>query len=161
MTEKHRANPPAEPPREAHAKRKTPASNPEPLWGSSRTAIFFIQIGYLIALGAFAICYRVHWIDPRRDFFGPVPLLVPWFGAVGAVLLSLTGVFDNRGRAWRPEYCFWHWSRPLVGVIVATVSILIFQSGILAVGGQLPSHTATTATAKNLLYYVIAFVVGY
>ncbi len=46
-------------------------------------------------------------------------------------------------------------------MIVATVSILIFQSGILAVGGQLPSHTATTATAKNLLYYVIAFVVGY
>jgi hypothetical protein len=43
---------------------------------------------------------------------------------------------------------------------VGTISVLIFQSGILAVGGQLPNQASTT-TAKNLLYYVIAFVVGY
>jgi IPT/TIG domain len=44
--------------------------------------------------------------------------------------------------------------------VVSTVSVLIFQSGILAVGGQLPSQT-TTDTTKNLLYYIVAFVVGY
>lgn len=110
------------------------------------------------------MAYRVHWIEPRKAFFGPVPFLVPWFGAVGAALLSLTGVFDHRGRNWKPAYCYWHWSRPLVGAIVATVSVLIFQSGILAVGGQLPTQTTgtdATTTTKNLLYYVIAFVVGY
>ena len=127
---------------------------------SSRTSIFFIQIAYLLALGAFVIAYRVDWIDPRRDFFGPVPFLVPWFGAVGAVLLSLTGVFDHRGRSWNPEFRFWHWARPLVGGIVATVSVLIFQAGILAVGGETPNQ-ATTKTPKNLLYYIIAFVIGY
>jgi hypothetical protein len=127
--------------------------------GSSRTEVFFIQVAYLFLLGAFVISYRVAWIEPRRDFFGPVPFLVPWFGAVGAVLLSLKGVFDHRFD-WDPEYRFWHWSRPFIGGVVSTVSVLIFQSGILAVGGQLPNH-ATTDTAKNLFYYVVAFVVGY
>jgi hypothetical protein len=56
-------------------------------------------------LGAFVVSYRVDWIEPRRDFFGPVPFLVPWFGAVGAVLLSLKGVFDHR-YDWDIEYRF-------------------------------------------------------
>lgn len=128
--------------------------------GSSRTAIFFIQVAYLILLGLFVVAYRVHWIEPRRDFFGPVPFLVPWFGAVGAVLLSLTAVFDHRGREWNATYCYWHWARPLVGAIVGTVSVLIFQSGILAVGGETPNQAETT-TPKNLLFYLVAFVVGY
>jgi IPT/TIG domain len=136
------------------------AKMPEPSpRASSRTAIFLIELAYLLALGAFVIAYRIHWIDPRKDFFGPVPFLVPWFGAVGAAVLSLSGVFAHR-RDWDVEYRFWHWSRPLIGGIVGTVSVLIFQSGILAVGSKLPSQTATTTT-KNLLYYVVAFVVGY
>jgi hypothetical protein len=138
---------------------KKPVQQPSPAWASGRGSIFFIQIVYLLALGGFVIAYRVGWIDPRRDFFGPVPFLVPWFGAVGAVLLSLKGVFDHPGVAWNPNYCYWHWSRPLVGGVVSTVSVLIFQSGILAVGGKLPEDTQ--ATTKNLLYYLVAFVVGY
>lgn len=132
--------------------------------GSSRGAVFFIELAYFLALGIFVVLYRVNWIEPRKAFFGPVPFLVPWFGAVGGALLSMTGVFDHRGREWKPAYCYWHWARPLVGAIVATVSVLIFQSGILAVGGQLPAQTTATSPAtstKNLLYYVIAFVVGY
>jgi IPT/TIG domain len=128
--------------------------------GSSRTAIFFIQVGYLLALGAFVVAFRLDWIEPRRDFFGPVPFLVPWFGAVGAALLSLTAVFDHRGRDWNAAFCYWHWARPLVGAIVGTVSVLIFQSGILAVGGETPNQ-AETATPKNILFYLVAFVVGY
>jgi hypothetical protein len=38
--------------------------------------------------------------------------------------------------------------------------VLIFQSGTLAAGGQLPNH-ADTPTAKNLLYYIFAFIAGY
>ena len=127
--------------------------------GSSREAVFFIQIIYLILLGLFVIAYRVDLIEPRREFFGPVPFLVPWFGAVGATLLSLAGVFEHRAD-WDPRYCYWHWARPIVGAIVGTVSVLIFQAGILAVGGETPGQ-AGTSTPKNLLYYVMAFVVGY
>jgi hypothetical protein len=116
-------------------------------------------MAYLACLGVFVILYRVHTVDPRSDFFGPVPFLVPWFGAVGAVMLSLAGLFFHRND-WDSKYSYWHWSRPFVGGVVATVGILMLQSGILAVGGTLPSH-ASTNTPKNLLYYVFAFVIGY
>ena len=136
------------------------SSNPKIPRGSTREFIFFLQVAYLIALGIFVIAYRVDWINPRKDFFGPVPFLVPWFGAVGATLLSLSAVFEKHGDAWDAEFRFWHWARPLVGGIVATITVLILQSGILAVGGTTPNAT-TTNTVKNLLYYVFAFVVGY
>lgn len=129
-------------------------------WGSTRAGVFVIQLVYLACLGVFVIMYRAQWvIDVRRDFFGPVPLLVPWFGAVGAVVLSLSGVFEHR-TDWDEEYCYWYWSRPLIGGVTGTISVLILQSGILAVGGTLP-NTSTTPTAKNLLYYLIAFISGY
>jgi hypothetical protein len=96
---------------------------------------------------------------PEEGFFGPVSFLVPWFGAVGAVSLSLQGGFE-RGADWDNDYCYWYWSRPLVGAVTSTVSALIFQSDILAVGGQLPNQ-AHTAIAKNLLYFLIAFIAGY
>lgn len=128
------------------------------MWGSSKRSVFFIQILYLFGLGLFVILYRIHSIEPRRDFYGPIPFLVPWFGAVGAVVLSLTGVFEHR-RDWDPEYRYWHWSRPVIGGVISTITVLILQSGILAVGGQLP--TQTDAATKNLLYYIAAFVAGY
>jgi hypothetical protein len=130
------------------------------VWLATRSGVFFLQMAYLGVLVLFLIAYRVHWIDPRRNFFGPVPFLVPWFGAVGAVLLSFSGVFEYGGRAWSPDYRFWHWSRPFIGALAGSISVLIFQSGILAVGGDLPSQAKAT-TAKNLLYYIVAFVVGY
>jgi len=126
---------------------------------SGRGWIFGIQMIYLFGLGLFVILYRAdRIINPGRDFFGPVPFLVPWFGAVGAVVLSLSGVFEHR-KDWDKEYCYWYWARPFVGAVTSTVSVLIFQSGILAVGGELPNE-ARTAT-KNLLYYLFAFIAGY
>ena len=53
------------------------------------------------------IAYRVGWIVPRRDFFGPVPFLVPWFGAVGATLLSLSAVFEKHSGDRDVEFRFW------------------------------------------------------
>jgi hypothetical protein len=128
-------------------------------WPGKKPAVFWGQMSYLLGLGVFVILYRAGTIDPRRDFFGPIPFLVPWFGAVGAVMLSLTGVFSHRDD-WDTKYGYWHWSRPFVGGVLATVGVLMFQSGILAVGGQLP-NSAQTGGAKNLLYYLIAFVVGF
>src|SRR5262245_16227004 len=96
---------------------------------------------YLLCLGVFVIFYRAEFlVDPRRDFFGPVPFLVPWFGAVGAVVLSLQGVFNHTDNDWDESYCYWYWARPFIGGVTSTVSVLIFQSGILAVGGQLPNQ---------------------
>jgi hypothetical protein len=108
---------------------------------------------YLIALGVLAVLYFTEVIEPR-DRLGTVPTPVVWFGALGAVVISLTGVFYHYAD-WLPSYRYWHWARPLIGAAVAVIAVLIFQAGILAVGVE-------PETAKNdLLYYVIAFFVGY
>jgi hypothetical protein len=83
---------------------------------------------------------------------------VPWFGALGAVLISLVALSEHRND-WDPTYRFWHWSRPLLGASFGSISVLIFEAGILAVGTA-PS-AVSQSTPKNLLYFLVAFVVGY
>jgi len=83
---------------------------------------------------------------------------VPWFGALGAVVISLVGTTEHR-QDWDPSYRFWHWSRPLLGASFGSISVLIFQAGILAVGSTPTANAASIP--RNLLYYLVAFVVGY
>jgi len=138
-------------------------------WLSSIVTIFMLQMVYLAALSIGAALYLSGGLTLPSDFLGLVPLGVPWFGALGAVLISLGGIFKHAGvRAknagpdpddWDRSYWPWHWSRPLVGANLGIVSFIIFQSGLLAVGST-PAPTGATAP-QNLLYYVIAFVVGY
>lgn len=93
-----------------------------------------------------------------HDKIGHMPLGVPWFGAVGAVIISLSGAVYHRSN-WDPSWNLWHYCRPLIGATMAIVSWLILQSGILAVGVN-PDKTVT-GTPANILYYLVAFVVGY
>ncbi len=129
---------------------------------SVRTSVFWIQIVYLAALAGIASAYFAGalpgWLSNPQGAALSVQPGVLFFGALGGVLLSLEGVFQHR-RDFDATYLFWHIARPIVGASVAVVAVLIFLAGVLAVGG-VPSGGATTAD-KNLLYYVVAFVVGY
>ena len=125
----------------------------KPPFGGGRGAVFAVEMLYLLTLGALAILYFTDVIEPREKL-GTVPTPVPWFGALGAVVISLTGVFAHYDR-WLPSYRYWHWARPFIGATVGVVAVLIFQAGILAVGVDLQS------TDNNVLYYVIAFFIGY
>jgi hypothetical protein len=116
-----------------------------------------LQLVYLAGLVAIAILYFTDVIKPRH-FVGSVPIAVPWFGALGGALISMTGVFEHTAD-WLPSYRYWHWSRPIVGAAVGMISVLIFQAGILAVGEDV--QPSGTSPSKNLLYYLIAFFVGY
>src|SRR5713226_2402958 len=99
---------------------------------SRRGGVFFLQLVYLAALGALAgLYFNGVWI--HRQTLGTVPIAVPWWGAVGAVLLSLSGVFEHR-RDWLPSVAPWHWARPVFGVFMASFGVLVFQAGVLAVG---------------------------
>lgn len=135
-----------------------------------RWFVVLVEVFYLIVLFVLAIIYLT---DPRKaipftsftlpDTLGALPIGVPWYGAVGAVLISLSGVFDHRND-WDPSWNLWHFTRPLIGITLAIVSWLIFEAGILAVGSSpVPtgSTSASVASPKNLLYYLIAFIVGY
>lgn len=105
--------------------------SPPPLMGR-RGFVFTVALVYLAALVVVAILYFTDVIHPRGRI-GTVPTPVPWFGALGAVIISLTGVFEHAAD-WRPSYRFWHLSRPFVGATVGVIAVLVFQAGILAVG---------------------------
>ena len=132
---------------------------PVDVWGGSEAAIFSLQIFYLTILAVLALLYFTdRGAIELPEMLGPLPVAVPWFGALGAVLISLVGVTEHRGD-WDPTYRFWHWARPLLGTAFGVVSVLIIQAGILAVGST-PSAT-TQNVPRNLLYYLAAFVLGY
>lgn len=122
---------------------------------SSRVVIFWLQIAYLAALVAIAYFVNSGTIAVS-EMFGPIPRGIVWFGALGGVLISLSGVFEHH-KDWDPSYWPWHVSRPLVGATFACVAVIAFQSGVLAIGGSV----VTGSSDKFLLYYLVAFVVGY
>jgi hypothetical protein len=120
--------------------------------------VFFLQLGYLAALALIAgLYFHGSWI--HRNTLGTVPIAVPWWGAVGAVVLSLDGVFQHR-RHWLRTFAYWHWARPFIGAIMASFSVLVFQAGVLAVGKDLKPAPGV-ANTQNLFYYVVAFIVGF
>jgi len=138
-----------------------------------RWFVVLVEVAYLVVLLLLALVYltdlhtTLHFNIP--DKFGSLPVGVLWFGALGAVMISLSGVFDHRAD-WDPSWNLWHFTRPLVGASLAIVSWLIFEAGILAVGSNPnPAGTGSAnggtsqpgAAPKDLLYYIIAFVVGY
>ncbi len=121
----------------------------------------FVEVLYLIILLAIGLIYvtDLHKLltFPLPDSFGSLPVGVPWFGALGAVIISLSGMVDHRND-WDNSLIFWHLTRPLIGASLAIISVLIFQAGILAVAA---SPNPTPGVPQNLLYYLIAFLVGY
>jgi hypothetical protein len=136
-----------------------------------RGFVVLVEILYLLVLFALAVVYLTNLRSALPfalpDSFGPLPVGVPWFGALGAVIISLSGAFDHRAD-WDPSWNLWHFTRPLIGISLAIVAWLTFQAGILAVGSApaspatAPASGAAALTAPaNLLYYLIAFVVGY
>ncbi len=122
-----------------------------------RSTIFLVQIGWLIGLGTLAVIYFLQQWPSKLISLGPIPIGVVWFGAVGAVLISLTGVVEHADD-WDENLYLWHLSRPLMGAALGVVSVLILQAGVLAAGTQ---PTGGTSGTKNLLYYLVAFLVGY
>jgi hypothetical protein len=146
--------PPPPPPSPAQ-----PVPPTEKLRGGSQGFIFGLQVAYLAALGALAAIYFTNRaLISLPETLGPLPIAVPWFGALGAVLISLVGVTEHR-RDWDPSYRFWHWSRPVLGASFGAISVLIFEAGILAVGSA--PIASPENVPRNLLYYLAAFVVGY
>jgi hypothetical protein len=124
-----------------------------------RRTVFLIALVYLSVTLVLGLLFFVKhdWFTFLQDAFGPVPLGVPWFGALGAVLISLTGVFEHE-KDWDENYWPWHLARPLIGIALGVIAVLMFKAGVLAVGS---TPTAAPNTPKDLLYYLIAFLVGY
>jgi hypothetical protein len=120
-----------------------------------RVHIFGVQIAWLIALGILAELYFVKHL--LHFELGPLTVGIVWFGALGAVLISLTGIVEH-AHDWDPAFNLWHLSRPLVGASLAVVAVLILQAGVLAAGA---SQSSSSPMPQDLTFYLVAFLVGY
>jgi hypothetical protein len=129
-------------------------------WARGLGGVFILQILFAGLLGLLAGLY---FADPKLlpvpDNLGGVPIGVPWFGAAGAITVSMSALSDHR-HDWDGEWWYWHASRPLVGAMTGTMAVLFFVAGILAVQ-QNPSTPGGVTSTSKFLYYVIAFVIGY
>lgn len=132
-----------------------------PDWSRRRIWVYEIfMLCVLWTLAGLHLSGALVW--PKQ--FGTVPIGVPFFGALGGVLVSLSATSDFRGNTWDPSWEAWHYTRWLIGGTVGIVGVLIFQAGILATGLQIPNNNDTTGQTTdktNLAYYVIAFGIGY
>lgn len=120
--------------------------------------VFVLQMIYLVALVAIGLLY-IHWTAFQHllpNPAGPIPLAVPWWGALGGVTISFTGIFRNADR-WQSRYELWHIARPFIGAVVGSVSYLIFIV-IIRATGTIPSHQSPTS---NAIFDLVAFITGY
>jgi hypothetical protein len=132
------------------------------MWAGDRRSVFFVEVAYLLLLLVLGAAYA-SWPAFKNIFstdLAPIPIIIPWFAALGGVTISLSAVFRHTDD-WDPTYFFWHVVRPFIAIVLGSIAYLIFLGGILATGttGVVP------ATPKNPIegvsYDVIAFVAGY
>jgi hypothetical protein len=130
----------------------------------ARRAVLWLQLSFLLVLLALAFWYwqastvplgtsvKVNLYCFAPNPAGGVPLEVPWFGALGAVMLSLQGVFQHRGDDWDVTHHAWHVGRPIVGALVGVVGFYLFVVAITATGSdvRVPGMTTTTTTATTV-----------
>jgi len=127
---------------------------------------FWLGIGYLLlllAIGAFYV--QIVPQGPPLLLGGVLPAGVPWFGAVGAVVISLEGVFAFGQKGWDPKYNYWHIGRPLFGAVLGIVAfftyLLIVMSSGTAPSFLEPDKVPSSSAKDYIVYYVVAFLVGY
>lgn len=121
-----------------------------------------LDVLYVAILVILLVGRQAHWLWLDRihnPIGGIIPLAVPWFGALGAVTISIYGVVDHSSE-WQAKWNLWHVIRPVVGAILGTVAYLIFV-GLIQATGTTPSAVGSGTSVELITYLIIAFVVGF
>jgi hypothetical protein len=117
--------------------------------------VFPLALVYLVIL--FAVFATYISVPGFRDHIpaslGTIPIGVVWFGATGAVMASLYGIFVHN-RDWKVSYNYWYYCRPLFGAVTGSVGALVYLVLL---------HLGSTSSVKvdPLTFYVVAFVLGF
>lgn len=71
--------------------------------------IFDVTVAYLVILtSVFIVYFTLPWLPAHLPAtLGPIPAGIVWFGATGAVVASLYGIFAHN-QDWNPGYNYWH-----------------------------------------------------
>ena len=112
---------------------------------------------YVVALAVALVAYQ-HSGEVRRfvpDPAGPIPLGVVWWGAMGGVMISLSGIVGH-ARDFDRTLTAWHLTRPLSGAVVGAVGYLLFVVVIRAAGS-----TDVAGGEGSAVFYLVAFLLGY
>lgn len=128
-----------------------PAGSPVPM----PRRIFVVAMLWTIALVAvFGVWITIGAVrDAVPHTLGPLPVETIWFGAVGGLLISLTGIYDHND-AWNPRFNYWHYTRPLLGAFIGVLGCLVLL--------VLTEASTTRAIVANATFYsVTALVIGY
>lgn len=117
--------------------------------------LFPVAVGYLvILLAAFVLYFVLPWYRAHvPGTLGPIPSGVVWFGATGAEMASLYGIFVHNS-GWNSSYNYWHLCRPLFGAVSGSVGAL-FYLVLLHLGGT------SVGKVDALTFYAVAFVLGF
>lgn len=130
---------------------------------------FWLGMGYLVVLLAIGAYYA---LNPQLQcggapclIGGVLPIAVPWFGALGAVTISLAGVFFYSHANWDRRFNYWHIGRPFFGAVLGIVAFFIFVLIVTSAGTDIPflrnDPPAPVEKQSLIIYYVLAFLVGY
>jgi hypothetical protein len=124
---------------------------------------FWLNGLYAAVLMAMLIGRQAHWLYVDRiadPIGGLIPIGVPWFGALGALLISAYGVFDHNTQ-WDRKWNYWHAARPMVGAVLGVVAFMIFVGLINATGSDTQIEPSADRPSSGVAYLVLAFVVGF
>ncbi len=118
-------------------------------------AIFAVEMIYLLSLMAVFVVYRTDHAFRAAvpTTLGPLPMSVVWFGAIGAVMAGLFGVYFHSTK-WDHSYDYWHYSRPFVGAVIGGIGALLYYVTI-TLGDK-------TAVKPNVITFeVVAFLLAF
>ena len=149
MNSEHQDEPPVDPPA-------------TPTWVTrlGKDTIFWTSMFYAVLMFTVAVLHRTEVIDLFKSDNFLVPLSIPWFGAIGAIMISFQAVFERRDD-WDSAYNYWHLARPLIGATLGIMSYLIL-SVIVTLAGSTPPDTTNAPTIASMnIFHVLAFIVGY
>lgn len=117
--------------------------------------IFVVAMVWTLALvGTFGAWISVGAVrDALPHTLGPLPIETIWFGAVGGLLVSLSGIYSHND-GWNPRFNYWHYTRPLLGAFIGVLGCLVLL--------VLTEASTTRAVVANATFYcVTALVIGY
>ena len=136
---------------------ETPKASPppKPPLGNMPWHLLVLAVAYLAALIALFLTYvMVAWLRAHLPAnLGQLPVGVVWFGATGAVMASLYGIFVYNQK-WDTSYNYWHYCRPLFGAVTGSIGALIYLV-LLHLG------SASIVKVDPLTFYVVAFVLDF
>jgi hypothetical protein len=143
--------------------RSVKAVQPEAIANLPTAFFFWLGIGYLVVLLLVGVFYSIATEGQATTLMlgGLLPIAVPWFGALGAVMISLAGVFFHSDQGWDKKYNYWHIGRPLFGAVVAIVAFFMFILILTSAGTKVPILEESHEKKDYIVFYVLAFLVGY